>query len=255
MLDAATATPHTDGAAPHQENAMSPTDDLSITEAWIRPVEQLVLPALESRIRVLGLTSPEVGAGVTTLCHAAAETLARSGVKVLLIDFTGALQDGDPERVWVPGEQGAGAFVQRHPGGYDVLTAVVTEATRFLFNNGKRLRRTLFEDLSEYSTIVVDLPPLLGHRTDGINPVAPGLVCDQVLLVCANERTTRSSARAAVDAGKTAGLKLAGAVWNNFGAPPLGRDMARSARKSLWIMPGLARYIERRLARSPFLNS
>ena len=232
---------------------MTSTEEQPITEAWTRPVEQLVLPALESRMRVMGFTSPEVGAGVTTLCHAAAETLARSGARVLLIDFSGE-PTADGGVAWAPGDSNAASLLRRHPAGYDVLPVIVTSHTRFLFNNAKRLRQALSEELSDYGAILLDLPPLLDERSDNVNPTAVALVCDQVLLVCASQRTTRPSARAAADAARAAGVKIEGIVWNNFGTLSLGRDMARSARKVFWVVPGLSRWLERKLTRSTFLN-
>ncbi len=228
---------------------------MPINEAWLRPVEQLVMPALENKIRVLGFTSPEAGTGVTTLARAAAEVLARSGARVLLICYASNDIAAAGATAWKPGEPGASQHIARHQDGYDVLTAEVNAQTRFLFNNAKRLRRSLVEDLADYGTIVVDLPPILEDKPDSINPLASALVCDQVVLVCANERTTRASASQAIEAARAAGVKIAGAVWNDLGVAPLGKDMARSAMSRLWFMPKVARFLERRLSRSRFLNS
>ena len=223
-------------------------------DAWLRPVEQIVLPALDGKIRVLGITAPHHGVGVSALSAATARTLARSGSKVLLLDFTQSVKADAPTATWAPGEGNAASRVRKHPSGYDVLTAEPTPETRFLFNNGKRLRRTLFEDLSEYAVIVTDLPPLVEDRTDHLNAIAVALACDQVIMVCANGRTPRAAARAATEAARNAGVRLTGAVWNDFGTPKLGLDMARSARRLFWFLPPLGRLLERRLQRSAFLN-
>lgn len=233
---------------------MTPSDTRSIMDTWLRPVEQIVLPALDSKIRVLGFTSPHHGAGVSTLAAAAAETVARSGLKVLLIDFTCPVEAVGSPASWTPGEGGAQAHIHSHSSGFDVLPAVATMETRSLFNNGKRVRRTLFEDLSDYAVIVADLPPLLEERHDYINPVAVALACDQVLLVCANGLTQRTTARAAIDVAKAGGVRLTGAIWNHFGAPSVGVEMARSARRFFGFLPPVARALERRLQGSTFLN-
>ncbi len=227
----------------------------AIMESWLRPVEQIVLPALENKIRVLGITGPHPGAGVSTLCAAAAETLARSGAKVLLIDFSTRVSPAEVPGAWVPGEAGAQTHIRRHPTGFDQLAAVATPDTRFLFNNGKRLRRTLFEDLADYTVIVADLPPLLDDGSEHVNPLAVALACDQVLMVCANGRTPRAAAGAAAEAARAAGVRLTGVIWNDFGTPTMGRDMARSARRVFSYFPPLARFLEQRLKRSPFLNT
>lgn len=234
---------------------MIATANQRLTEAWLRPVEQIVLPALESKLRVLGFASPTPGAGVTTLCQAAAETLKRSGTKVLLIDLSQKLVQSAPAKVWSPGEDSAADFVAKSPAGYDVLPGIVTPDTRFLFNNTKRLRRALTEELASYDAIIVDLPPLVQPHADGVNPIAAALVCDQVLVVCAHDQTSRSASRSATELARAAGVKLAGVVWNNFGTPPVGLDMARSVRRSLWFAPGIAAFLERRLIGSTFLNS
>jgi Mrp family chromosome partitioning ATPase len=227
-----------------------------VNDAWLRPVEQLVLPALENKVRVLGFTAPHPGAGVSTLCRAAAETLARSGTKVLLIDFSMPVVAANPATgIWVPGEGGAHAQVKRDPSGFDMLTAVPNTQTRYIFNNGKRLKRTLFEDLADYGVIIADLPPLLEERAESINPLAVALACDQVMLVCANNLTTRNEAAGAAEKARQAGVKLGGLVWNALAAPTLGEAMAQSARRRLALLPAVAKWLERRFSQSPFLNT
>ena len=77
-------------------------------QSWVRPVEQIVLPALEGKVRVLGITSPDGKVGVSMLAEAAANTLGRSGTKVLLLDLTEAIGRDDRNRpAWTPGEVGA----------------------------------------------------------------------------------------------------------------------------------------------------
>lgn len=229
------------------------SDDL-IPSDWMRPIEQIVLPVLESKIRVLGFTSANHGAGVTSVTTAAALALAKSGIKVVVLDFTQPVANAADGSQWLPGEGGAQARITPAPGGYDLLAAIATEDTRYLFNSGKRLRRTLFEDLSEYAAVLVDLPPLLAARSDTINPVTAALACDQVLLVVANCRTSRDTARQAVELAKSSGIKLTGAIFNNCGAPTVGRDIARSARRYLAFAPALAKFIERKALGSSLLN-
>ncbi len=233
---------------------MPPDNGKPIKETWLRPVEQLVLPALESRIRILGFTGPEAGTGVSTLCRAAAEVLARSGARVLLLDLSPAAASGHDPMAWTPGRNGAMSAVAPDPAGFDVLRAGITPDSRFLFNNARSLRSTLSEELSRYSAIVVDLPPLLDARPESINPIACALVCDDVVLVCANDVTSRTSATKASQAARSAGIKLSGAVWNRRGACSTGEEMARSARRWLRFTPGLAAAVERRLKQTPLLD-
>ena len=225
--------------------------------SWIRPVEKIVLPALENRIRILGFTAPKSGAGVSTLCRAAAETLARSGAKVLLLDLTttaGCAADERNAKGWVPGESGMGELVTHHADGYDVLVARPQQTTRFLFNNSRRMRLTMAEELSGYAAIVVDLPPLLDADAGLINPVAAALLCDTVLLVCAKGQSSREDIRAAVDQAKLAGVKLSGTIFNEFGAKSLADQISHSIRHRLGFVPMLAGRLERMTQTSPLLR-
>ena len=224
-------------------------------QSWVRPVEQIVLPALESRIRVLGFTAPSAGAGVSTLAAAAAETLARSGIKVLLLDLTRPATDDSSPTGWIPGDGGARELVTRAAAGYDVLTAEPHADSRFLFNNSMRLRQTLAGDLASYATIIIDLPPLLATDAHSINPVAAALLCDSVMLVCANGRTSRAGVRAAVQLAKTSGVKLAGTVFNDYGAQPLAAEIAQSVQRRLRFAPGLAARLARWAQHSTLLRS
>jgi Mrp family chromosome partitioning ATPase len=223
-------------------------------ELWLRPVEQLVLPALEGRIRIQGFTSAEEGTGVTSLCMTAAEVLARSGTRVLLIDLSSQAPPSGASRPWSPGRGEAAAAITPTTAGYDLLRATTTPASRFQFNNPQSLRTMLTEELSGYAVVVVDLPPLIDNRPQSFNPIACALVCDDVVLVCAQNLTTRTSAASATAAARSAGVKLTGAVWNRRGQSTPGEEMARSARKWLSFIPPLARSLDRRLRRTPLLN-
>ncbi len=232
---------------------MSANQPLSFNPAWMRAVEQLVVPALENKVRVLGLTAPHIGAGVSSLASAAAESIARSGTRVLCVDFSQPVANVGGE--WAPGDGTAPSRIEADPAGFDRLTAVASAESRYTFNNGKRLRRTLFDELSEYTVIVVDLPALIETETDSINPLAVALACDQVLMVCARDRTTRPQITDAAHRARQAGVKLGGIVWNDFSTPSLGMDIAGSVRRRLGFFPPLAHFLERRFARSTFLNS
>ena len=233
-------------------------------QSWVRPVEQIVLPALENRVRVIGFTAPEHGAGVTSLCRAAAETLTRSGLKVLLLDLstqrppTGAgsmsTGAGASPTGWVPGASGVRELIVRDPDGYDVLVAHPQGDARFLFNNSKRLRQILSDDLSGYATIVVDLPPLADSDAGSINPVAAALMCETVMLVCARDRSTRTDIRSAIELAKISGVRLQGTIYNEFGASSLADEISRSIERRLAYFPRLAGWLSRRAQNSPFLR-
>lgn len=224
-------------------------------QTWIRPIELVVLPALDGRIRVLGFTSPDHGAGVTSVARAAAETIARSGVRTLLLDLTTAAGKSDSApNGWTPGAQSAAAGAQADAAGYDVLIAQPTTEARFLFNDAKRLRQTLSDELAGYAVIVVDLPPLLESSAESINPVAAALACDRVLMVYAKGLTRRVDMTAAGDLAKASGIKLEGLVYNEHGEPSLGKELAAKVARLTPKWPRLFGWLERTLLQSPILR-
>lgn len=223
-------------------------------QTWIRPIEQIVLPALEGKLRILGFTSPGHGAGVTSICQAAAETIARSGVKVLLLDLTQASEATGRVPGWVPGLSAAREQAHRHESGFDILTAQPSPETRFLFNDGKRLRLALAAELADYAVVIVDLPPLLDASAEIVNPVAAALACDQVLLVCANALTRRPEARSAVALARASGIKLSGTVFNDLGRPGLVEEIATSLAHWTRFWPALSIRLDRLIRTNPILN-
>lgn len=223
-------------------------------EAWVRPVEQIVLPALEGQVRVIGITAPNHGAGATTLCEAIAETLSKSGIKVLLLDLTrNVVPEGDRPG-WLPGETPAVKHIIRHASGFDTLTAHPTSKSRFLFNNGKRLRLALKDELAEYGVIIIDLPVLLDQDTNNVNPVTAALVCDSVLMVCGREHTPREALRSAAELARSSGIKLTGVVYNELGKPSVGTEIACSLDSISRFAPNLIGWLQRRVAASPLLR-
>ena len=226
-------------------------------QSWIRPIELVVLPALDGKIRVLGFTSPGHGAGVTSVARAAAETIARSGVRTLLLDLTTAANGSALASEcagWIPGAHNVPASAQPHAAGYDILVAQPSAETRFLFNDAKRLRQALAAELRGYAVVVVDLPPLLDTGADIINPVAAALACDRVLMVYAKGLTKRVDMTAAGDLAQASGIKLEGLIFNERGEPPLGKELATKVARLTPIWPSLFGWIERRLQASPILR-
>ena len=201
---------------------------------------------------------------MTTLCRAAAETLVRSGSKVLLLDLTKAAIGIDAPTAgsdqaggasgWVPGASGVRDLITRHADGYDVLVARPHQDTRFLFNNSRRMRLTMAEELSAYSAIVVDLPPLLGADASHINPMAAAMLCDSVLLVCVGGRSAHADVRACVALANTSGVKLSGTVFNDFGATTMADQISHTVRHRLGFIPGLANRLERMAQSSSLLR-
>lgn len=223
-------------------------------QSWIRPIEQVVLPALEGKLRILGFTSPDHGAGVTSVAQAAAETIARSGIKVLLLDLTQASDAAGGGHGWIPGAPGTQQGARPHAAGYDMLLAQPSADTRFLFNDGKRLRTALADELAEYAVIVVDLPPLLDASSLIINPVTAALACDKVLMVYAKGLTKRVDMAAATDLARASGIRLEGLIFNERGQPSLAREISSTIRRFAPIWPSLFGWLDRKVQSSPIFR-
>lgn len=223
-------------------------------QSWIRPIEQVVLPALEGKLRVLGITSPDHGAGVTSVAQAAAETIARSGIRVLLLDLTQVTEAAGGWHGWIPGASGARESARPNPSGYDMLVAHPSAETRFLFNDGKRLRLALTDELAEYAVIIVDMPPLLDASSQIINPVAAALACDKVLMVYAKGLTKRVDMTAASDLARASGIKLEGLIFNELGQPSLAKELSAKIRRLAPLWPSLVGWLDRKIQSSPIFR-
>jgi Mrp family chromosome partitioning ATPase len=223
-------------------------------DRWLRPIEQIVLAAIESKTRVLGLTSPDAGSGVSLLSSVIAESFTRSGHRTLLVDLTQAAQEAGSNRDWAPGQACVSQIIEPQPAGFDLLMAHPTGTTKFLFNNARHLRKTFVEELGQYAAIVVDLPAILHSRSDFINAAAAASACDAVLMVCITGKITRARLGMALEPLKLAGVNLLGMVLNDVQHPTLGVEIAREARRLFWIVPTFARWIERMALKSSLLN-
>jgi Mrp family chromosome partitioning ATPase len=221
--------------------------------SWQNSAEQIMLAAIDNKARVVGIVSPDRQAGVSTLCRQLAEAYAASGARTLLID----LAERSPARgapKWRPGFDAAMATTATGHG-FDLLVAQFTSESRALFSNVTTFRGLLDDNLASYEAIVIDLPALGGSDHDSINPVAAARACDAVLLLCLTGKVTQDQLMAAVREMQGAGVPLAGTVLNDRYAPTLGVAMATNRRRLSRLVPGLNRWVERKLSTSEFLNT
>jgi Mrp family chromosome partitioning ATPase len=183
---------------------------------WQNSIEQIMLAAVRPQERILGLTSLRPGAGVSLVCHHIARTAAAGEFKTLLLDISEPHTPDGPVRTWRPGHDKISNLITPTVGRYDYLKIRTDEATRPLFCNPAKLRSVYRTELEQYALVVVDLPPLLEPSELGPNPVAAAGSCDQVLLLCAVGRDTRSELADAISLVGGAGGKLAGLVSNEY---------------------------------------
>lgn len=213
-----------------------------------------MLATVDSKTRVLGVLSPDVGVGVSTLCRMIADSHCRAGRKTLLVDLTQIVSDVEDDDGWAPGD-GAAQMIQRGDDSFDVLHAWPTIVTRPLFNNVDTLRRLFSEQLAAYEAVVVDLPPVLDQQESLINPLAAARACDAVIMICTPGRVTQQRIKQTVLTLGTAGIQLGGVVLNDVHNPTLGEELAASARKLARFAPRLASRVEYWLLANEFLKS
>ena len=222
---------------------------------WTRIAEQIMLSAVESKIRMLGFTAPVSGSGTSAVAREVAEAFARSGRKTLFLDLTTAVRPSLAPGVWTPGSGDALAAVSVLPSGLMVLEADATEGSRKLFNNTDYLQRMTSEELAEFSAIVMDLPAVREDEPSRLNPLAAARLADAVLMVCLTGHIDRSQLSTAVEGMKPAGAKLAGLVLKHYFPPTPCPDISTATTRTLGrLMPGLARRIAGSARSSRFLN-
>ena len=184
---------------------------------WLRPIEQIFLAVRGADARVIGITSPHLGSGVSTLARTLAENYACAGIRTLLIDLTVPLSEATSHPTnWVPpGQPGPLEPIKRPTAGYDRLTCHATRETRFLYNNSELLRQSLDKELDQYAAVILDLPPLLTKKSDLLNGLAIAAACDAVCMVCITGGITYNELTTASEMLKTARVPLLGVVLND----------------------------------------
>lgn len=183
---------------------------------WLRPVEHVVLAARKANLRFIGITSPHMGSGVSTLAREVAENYSRSGIRTLLINFTEPVGDVASHPNWVPGQNAPLKLIRMLPGGCDQLTCFPTRETRFLFNNAQLLRRTLENEFDQYAAVILDLPPLLAKQSNLLNGLATATTCDAVCIVCRPGVNTHDELTTISDMLNAAHITLFGIVLNDI---------------------------------------
>lgn len=226
-------------------------------QSWLQPIEQVMLAAVDSKVQVLGIFSPDRGSGVSAVCLMLAECHSRTGTKTLLIDLSQTIEHSDDDlsesEAWAPGD-GAAQLIQSHKGGFDVLAVRPSSRTRPMFNNVDVLRRMFKDELAAYEAIVVDLPPVLNARENRINPLAAARACDAVVMVCMIGMVTHQRVKATLSMLQTAGIQLGGTLANELHNPTLAYEMSAYIRRFAGIAPRFSAWIERKLMSSQVLN-
>jgi Mrp family chromosome partitioning ATPase len=192
---------------------------------WSRTAEQLMLSTIESKIRVVAITSPVGGAGTSTVAIGLAQAFAQAKRKTLLIDFSTSAQD-DVTGDWAPGKPLPPDAIKVGSGGLAVLTAAVTPSNRAVFGNIDLLAKFFQHDLASYDSIILDLPAIDAASQTAINPVAAARAADAVFLVGLTGLTLRGEMTDAMQKLRQVGANVTGVVLNDQFCATLGEEIA-----------------------------
>jgi Mrp family chromosome partitioning ATPase len=199
----------------------------SAMDEWESSAEQIAISQIIKGTRLLGFISPTAGSGTSMLARMVAEAMGRADVKTLLANLnsmqkvareSAAIAVSEP---WQPIRGDTNRLV-------DVLTANVTAETRPIFNNNGWLAGFFAEQLRTYSTIILDLPPLLDEQKNRISPLAAASICQAVILTCPTGGITRPQLASSLQMLESADANVIGVVveedaekpgWRNFRLP------------------------------------
>ena len=167
--------------------------------------------------KVVGITGPRRGIGVSVASRELARALASFGSPTLLVDLS---QVNIVEQI--DAEPAAGAALLAMAAHVFPQLEVVSfggDAGHDTIS-GSSLRAGIREAVSKGYTVVLDLPPVLeasGGPTASL--VATGEVCDLVFLVSLSGEVKNKELAACVEASRTIGLKLGGLILNDWRMP------------------------------------
>jgi Mrp family chromosome partitioning ATPase len=222
---------------------------------WSRTAEQMMLSIVESKARVLAVTSAIPAAGVSTVASGLAAAFARSGRKALLIDLTGTSDSAAPAVDWAPGEPLTADAIHLVAENLSRMSVLPTPANRALFGNVEFFQKAFQRDLASYAHIILDLPAVLDTDTNRVSPVAAARAADAVVLVGLTGLTNRAELAEATQALRQVGANIAGVVLNDQYCATLGEEIADVSYNRLGhFLPRLAHWIAQKALATPYLG-
>ncbi len=222
---------------------------------WSRTAEQIMLSIIESKARVLAITSAIPAAGVTTVASGLASAFARSGRKTLLIDLTHTIDSATNGTAWAPGEPIHADAIRELDDNLARFSITPTTANRALFSNVELFQKTLQRDLASYTHIILDLPAILETDAARLNPVAAARAADAVVLVALTGLTSRTELAEATQKLRQVGANVAGIVLNDQYCATLGEEIADVSYNRLgFALPRLAHWVAQKALASRYLG-
>lgn len=187
---------------------------LRLDPASARRMSKVIATAQSRSAKIIGVTGPRSGIGVSVMSRQLAGALASFGVRTMLVDLSTVTVD----------------TAERHAPEASLLSFAVEKAPSLSFVDipagadrklsAQGVRASLSQAVQDGYTVVVDLPPVM-HPSGQPTPstVAVGPLCDIVFLVSLSGQVSRAELSGCVEASKIIGLKLGGMILNDWRMP------------------------------------
>ena len=187
--------------------------------------EKIVEELRNRKMHTVMVASPHDGAGNTAVVSLVGYSTAYfAGMKVLLLDlnmrrpelhlpfgFSQAKGFGEVIKGDLSWQQ---ALKDTNLSTLKVLTAGQADVDLSRYVRRSTLTK-LFEEMSaEYDMILIDSSPLLVYNRNNVDPVLLSSVCDMVVMVVQNNRTSKTDFREAVESIDKGGGKVTGIIQN-----------------------------------------
>ena len=200
-------------------------------------IERLHARLAASGKRVIAITSPTPGEGVTSLSVALAHRSLLAGKSTLLVDlnlerpaYSHLLEF---ESVKPPGLLGSPGLLFRHDQG-EALAGVTAPTRREVIMKLRTpgiLEEQICAWLEEFDNIILDTASLQHDSIDGMPAERVAAASDACLLVVLAGKCTEAIVWEAVERLEAAGASLLGCILNNRDNPSLKNELLRETRR------------------------
>lgn len=197
-------------------------------DEWASSAEQIAISQIIKGTRLIGFVSPTAASSTSLFARMVAEAMGRAGLKILLANLNATqevIHDTSPVAVsepWRPISDESNRLL-------DVLSANVTAETKPLFNNNGWLGNFFAEQLRTYSTVILDLPPLIHEQKNKLSPLAAASVCQAIVLMCPIGSVTRPQLASSLQLLQSAEVNVIGLVVEEDRGQSRWRDLRSPA--------------------------
>jgi hypothetical protein len=198
-------------------------------DEWASSAEQIAISQIIKGTRLIGFLSPTAASSTSLFARMVAEAMGRAGLKILLANLNANQEvirdETSPVAVSEPWRPISGENDRL----LDILSANVTAETKALFNNNGWLGSFFAEQLRTYSTVILDLPPLIHEQKNKLSPLAAASVCQAIVLMCPLGSVTRPQLASSLQLLQSAEVNVIGLVVEEDREPSRRRDFRSPA--------------------------